>query len=1272
MVTVNVVARFRHQNDLHTYRRKLAQEISQDLALRLLPPLADLPLDVVDARGAPCGLGQALRLAQHITLAGPALQQWALSWAADEQPVPALLALPRIDDGASSPERLLAPFAQPAGHLSEHRNGRDPLALFRHSSAPDPTAPPAHGLLLIHGWDDLPPERRAAWRETLCQIAQSGLEIRLVVTLPIDEPVWPCFTPLAVVPPSPARVAEWVEILAPAACRVPLLEALAPSAPLHPLSERLFDVALLAWRATAANLPRSRAELYAQALAGALGLKPGQLSQSLAVAQLQLLAAYGERPAAPPAGLVELSAGGVPYFDYPQTRRYLAARQLVAERRYDLLTRLDPAERSEMALLVATMLDDPTPLYAALWGSGRPRAADALALGRCLRERTPRNPSWTLRVVGALARLACQGAPGQRDEASRLLPGCMPVLDTCLAAAAAGDPFRQFLVRLLELLPPDLAAPGALRLVAGAETPEPLAWMLADMLVERGQLDQITMPPPSDRGALARWIYLRALCSAAHEQLDPALAAGALAALAESGAGAGRQLRATTALLENPRHASTTRLAALALLAESDAPTALTVIERAAGDASPDVRRAALAALGRRDPERALTALGRAATDGAAPWELRLDAIQQIGDHLPGAIRALERCAGDQTLPLYARLAALAALGRQSGGLSHVPGILNDADMHVVLRRAAARALGAARYRAALPDLLRLLDEPLAAPELIEGCCDGLGSLASREAGPALLRLIERSESDVTLTLAAVRALGQLDDPEIGETLGQLLGAEALHRLHRALDERLLQQTVEACLDDSSLPPPIARRLARTLAATVTPDSRPSTPAEFLGGEADRVRAAAARALATIGSNAARAALMSTLLDDGAGGATTDLIAALAEIEGPESAEALGYLIETAETNPLTRWLIVRQLTDHPAGETVMRRALVRADLDPFTRGALAEGLGQRGALAALPALRQLAADHGCDMHLRSQALLALGLLNDTATEPTLIHVIGDLQEDAVLRGMAAEYLPAQLSDEGRRFLRELLRHERQPAPIVIGALRTQGRARDHEALPLMLRYCQDESSAVAQAAIEAMADLGDGSVAPLLVRITQQPTADHALRLEAAGALLRIGGDGYRPLLRIYLNAGALPFRLLALEHLIEAGAPREELLAMLVEQGWPATLRLRLIERLAGDPAAAPALMTIADAEDEDDQLRALAVEALGHLRWAEAAPALSRLAEDADVRMALRLRAIDALQAIDCASAWATISRLAEDAQPAPIRHSAIQALCRIQEV
>ena len=121
-----------------------------------------------------------------------------------------------------------------------------------------------------------------------------------------------------------------------------------------------------------------------------------------------------------------------------------------------------------------------------------------------------------------------------------------------------------------------------------------------------------------------------------------------------------------------------------------------------------------------------------------------------------------------------------------------------------------------------------------------------------------------------------------------------------------------------------------------------------------------------------------------------------------------------------------------------------------------------------------------------------------------------------------------------------------------------------------------------------------------------------------------------------------------------------------------MLVEQGWPATLRLRLIERLAGDPAAAPALMTIADAEDEDDQLRALAVEALGHLRWAEAAPALSRLAEDADVRMALRLRAIDALQAIDCASAWATISRLAEDAQPAPIRHSAIQALCRIQEV
>jgi HEAT repeat protein len=242
-----------------------------------------------------------------------------------------------------------------------------------------------------------------------------------------------------------------------------------------------------------------------------------------------------------------------------------------------------------------------------------------------------------------------------------------------------------------------------------------------------------------------------------------------------------------------------------------------------------------------------------------------------------------------------------------------------------------------------------------------------------------------------------------------------------------------------------------------------------------------------------------------------------------------------------------------------------------------------------------------------------------------------------------------------------------VLRSERPPADLVIGALKALGRAHDREAVLLMLRYAQDEAPAVAQAAIAALTELGDGSIAPMLVRITQQPSADHALRLQAVGALLRIGGASYRPLLRTYLNQGALPYRLLALEQLIDAGTPADELLELLVSPGWPQALRLRLLDHFAGAAAAAPTLARILTAEDDDLQLRALAAEALGRLRWEQAGPTLIGLALRAQTPAALRQRCIAALHAIGGTDAWGAISRLAEDvAQPAEVRDSALRAL------
>jgi HEAT repeat protein len=253
---------------------------------------------------------------------------------------------------------------------------------------------------------------------------------------------------------------------------------------------------------------------------------------------------------------------------------------------------------------------------------------------------------------------------------------------------------------------------------------------------------------------------------------------------------------------------------------------------------------------------------------------------------------------------------------------------------------------------------------------------------------------------------------------------------------------------------------------------------------------------------------------------------------------------------------------------------------------------------------------------------------------------------------------MAAEQLPSQLSEEGRRFLRDLLRRERPPAPIIAGGLKALGRALDNEALPLMLRYCQDELPAVVQAAIAALADLGDASVAPMLVRITQNPNFDQAMRLQATGTLLSIGGDGYRPLLRTYLEHGSLPLQLQALEYLIVTHTPAADLLALLVERSWPLPLRLRLAEHLADDPAAIPVLIGILEDRDDEPQLRVLAAEMLGRAQPANAIAAFIRLAGHPQTTIAVRLRCIDALAQVGGDEALLALSWLAEDNAQAPV--------------
>jgi HEAT repeat protein len=569
-------------------------------------------------------------------------------------------------------------------------------------------------------------------------------------------------------------------------------------------------------------------------------------------------------------------------------------------------------------------------------------------------------------------------------------------------------------------------------------------------------------------------------------------------------------------------------------------------------------------------------------------------------------------------------------------------------------------------------ELLSLLDLPDMPAPVVEGLCEAVAILGLWPALPVLLDLLDRSMDDIELTLGIIRSLGLLGAEAALEPLESLLGAGAYERLRHAAGQCTLQQPAAACLVQGGLPEVLADRLAVALAGSTVSADQPTTLEEFLRREADLLRAAAACALARVGGPRAQAILRAALVDEHTRGAAAALLNALAEAHPPTGATALADVIAAANVSMAVRWLAIERLATHPDGELPMVRLLDSADLDPFVQGALAEGLGRRGAREAAPRLRALARDRQTDNHLRAQAVCGLALAGGPVAETTLLQLIDDLDEDADLRGLAAEQLPQITTPEVLRRLRGHLNDPRVPAPLAAGILHALGRARDREALPLLLQYCQGETPAVALAALRALADVGDPVVTPILVRISQTPQTDRTVRLQAVGVLIELGGDVYRALLQPYLTRSTLPVRLQALDLLIHAGAPASKLYAMLADRSLPLAMRLRLFEYCSAVSAVVPVFAQIVAETDDDIELRSLAALHLGDVRADTAEPLLAALASDETVALRLRLCCIAALGAIGGTAAGLVLSRLAEDAgQPLVLRRRALAALQRLIE-
>lgn len=1272
MAAPSAVRRFLLHHDLRGYRRALGGELTRHPGLRLIPRLVELELELLGADGLPTNLDTALRESQRLTLRGEAgsgrslaLYQRAARWAWSEggDRATLLLSLPTEDDGTTPPadlvRRRITAAGQPPAHLSAW------LPTRRMAAAPGM----GDWELLVTGWEELPAMRRDDWRRALCAEAGIWSQARIAVALPDDEPPWPSYAAVRIASPGPGRLASWLEILAPESHRAELYAALQAEGPLAPLAARVADVALLAWLAPRAGLASGRGDLYARALA----LRLSQV-EGLDLPALERFACSGERPSITAPGLVEATADGGARLAHPLLRDYLRARRLIDGSRYDELPTLAGQERHEVARLCAA--ENVAATLDALWpreGRGR---EDWLTLAACLWEG---RSSDVRRIAMALAGLKAREAsgPGEAARGAAIHAGLLRQLNVAVADAVRGGAATRATVEQLEPLPRDLALHSLIAVALDGTIEGEPGWELADELLTALAAGEAEGAPAlveriagaTGEGApAARRAYLAALLPLAQPWLATEDGRPALAALRDSDAGDDRLASAALAILDAGALAIDARLAGLGLLGGVRTPTGVEIVERACADQDPAVRGAASALLAQVDAPRALEATRRAACDKGFSWEVRSEAVERlVTSGMSAAAATLLACAADGSLPLYARLRCIHSLG--TGELAR---LALDEGCDEEVRVAAVHLLGARGDPATRSPMLALLEEPATPPPVVAALCGALAADGDAAAVGPLLRALERTGGDVATALAIASALGRLAAPAAIPALHELLGPGALARLAEAVGPYDPQQPAEERLaEPEGLPEPVALRLALALSGNTTIADPPTSFGEFLAREADALRSASADALASIDEEAARAALRAALGQGVSGVAARALVAALGHGESRETADALESLIDDPSASPEARWLAARRLGEHPEGAAPLRRAIENALLDPFTRGAVAEALGRRGEAGAIPALRRAADDARADPHLRLQAVAGLGLLDDPAAEAALVRLANAPGEDPELRGAAAASLSPTMSAEARFLLRELLR-ERPPAALACGALRALGRAADREALPLMVRYCQDTQLPVVLAAIQAIADLGDPVVTPVLVRISQYPHADRAARLQAVGALLRLEGAEHRALLRSWLESGPVPLRLQALEHLLSSDGADEDLRPLLADRSCPLPMRLRLFQELADHPEAAPALLSVLQDTDDQVDLRGLAAQRLGARREAAAMAPILALATDQTCAMRLRLRCLEALGALGDGAAGLPLSRLvADEREPALLRREAAAALHALVE-
>jgi uncharacterized protein (UPF0147 family) len=573
------------------------------------------------------------------------------------------------------------------------------------------------------------------------------------------------------------------------------------------------------------------------------------------------------------------------------------------------------------------------------------------------------------------------------------------------------------------------------------------------------------------------------------------------------------------------------------------------------------------------DDRVALTCFARYVLAESVRLPIRLTALEQLAVRGHQGMAVIHHLVQAKPLPLVLRVRGVRHLGMY--GHPHVLTTIRELVLQPnppLLRRAAAAALSAMIRRPA----------------------------TTTAASAVCVALLRKPELDREVTLAAIHSMASAEPtlalPVLIARLDPRYPAALANAWAHAAP--LLRSAPAHTWLSGDLPAAVQCLLADALAAGNTPADPPSSLAELANQQANAEACAAVAALVQVGQREPTLApnicvrLQRTLTAPERPEIAEAVLHALGLLCPAGGSTALATLLDDPNVPISTRWRAISLLGDTPGGAELALQRIVQGADDPFTTSKLLALLGSQSPPRALGLLCQIIEDETTPLFVRQAALNSVGQFSSDQALSALLRYIAHANPPE-LRTNAANLLPAGLSHTHCRNLRELLRHERDSAccAAIIAAL---GRASDHEAIALLIRYTQSEHAAVALAAVEAIAALGDTHVVAPLVRVTQNPHAASHVRLAAVGALIQLCGDEFAPLLRDYLRSPQLGLCLSAHTMLANHYPDDPRLLSPLADPDAPLALRLAILMRISTTQPDEPVIRLLLTNAEEPTQLR------------------------------------------------------------------------------